>query len=69
MGRPRNKFRGLLLVPNLRLDKLVWFLYIDDVLFLWTHGKETLSLVLEDLNDFHPNIKFSHEVNKEAFTF
>ena len=69
MGRPRTKFRGLLLVPNLRLDTLVWFRYIDDVLFLWTHGKETLSLVLEDLNGFHPNIKFSHEVNKEAFIF
>ena len=32
---------------------LVWFRYIDDVFFIWTHGKETLSLFLEDLNNFH----------------
>ena len=48
---------------------LVWFRYIDDVFFIWTHGKETLSLFLEDLNNFDPNIKFSHEVNKESIHF
>ena len=48
---------------------LVWFRYIDDVFFIWTHGKETLSLFLEDLNNFHPNIKFPHEVNKESIYF
>ena len=42
---------------------LVWFRYIDDAFFIWTHGKETLSLFLEGLNNFHPNIKFSHEVS------
>ena len=42
---------------------LVWFRYIDGVFFIWIHGKETLSLFLEDLSNFHPNIKFSHEVN------
>ena len=46
---------------------LVWFRYIDDV-FIWTHGKETPSLFLEDLNNFHPNIKFCHEV-KESIHF
>ena len=48
---------------------LVWFRYIDDVFFIWTHGKETLSLFLEDLNNFHPNIKFSCEGNKESIHF
>ena len=48
---------------------LVWFCYIDDVFYIWTHGKEMLSLFLEDLNNFHPNIKFSHEVNKESIHF
>ena len=28
-----------------------------------------LSLFLEDLNNFHPNIKFTHEVNKESTDF
>ena len=48
---------------------LVWFRYIDDVFFIWTHGKERLSLFLEDLNNFYSNIKFSHEVNKETIHF
>ena len=48
---------------------LVWFCYIDDVFFIWTHGKERLSLFLEDLSKFHPNIKFPNVVNKESIHF
>ena len=48
---------------------LVWFCYLDDVFFIWTHGKETLSLFLEDFNNFHTNIIFSLEVNKESIHF
>ena len=48
---------------------LVWFRYINDFFFIWTHGKETLSLFLEDLNNFHPSIKFFHELNKESIHF
>ena len=48
---------------------LVWFRYIDDVFFISTHGKEKLCIFLEDLNNFHPNIKFSYEVNKENIYF
>ena len=33
--------------------------YIDDVLFIWTHGEEKLKFFL-----VHPNIKFTHESNK-----
>ena len=45
---------------------LVWFCYIDDVFFIWTRGQEKLSLFLEDLNNFYPNSKFFHQVNKES---
>ena len=48
---------------------LVWFRCIDDVFFIWTHGKGTLCLFLKDLNCFHRNIKFSHEVNKKSIQF
>ena len=48
---------------------LVWFCYIDNVSFIWIHGKEKLSPFLEDLNTFHPNIKFSNEVNKGSMHF
>ena len=48
---------------------LVWFRYIDDVFFIWTHGKEKLGEFLKDFNNYHPNIKFTHEFNKENITF
>ena len=89
MERSRNKFRGLPLVPDLRLHTyvylwtklrlnffkrksmslLVWYSYTVDVFFIQTHGKEKLGSFLEDLNKFYPNIKFSHEVNKESIHF
>ena len=33
---------------------LVWFRYIDDVFFIWTHGKEKLEEFLKDFNNYHP---------------
>ena len=40
------------------LTPFLWCRYIDDVVFIWTHGKEKLALFLNDLNNYHPNIKF-----------
>ena len=47
----------------------VWFHYNDGVSFTWTYGNEKLSSFLEDLNKFHPKIKFSHGLNKKTFIF
>ena len=56
--------------PELQVYKpLLWFLYIDDAFFIWTHGHEKLRLFLEDLNKCHLNIKFTHETNKEDIVF
>ena len=44
---------------------LVWFPYIDDVFFIWTNGQEKLEEFLKDFNNYHPNIKFTHEFYKE----
>ena len=35
--------------------------YIDDVLGIWTHGEDKLNKFFEDLNNFHPTIKFTME--------
>ena len=43
-------------------QQLVWFRYIDDIFFIWTHGQDKLEQFLVDLNKFHP-IKFTHEMN------
>ena len=48
---------------------VVWFRYIDGVLFIWTHGKEKLEEFLKDFNNYHPNIKLTHEFNKENIPF
>ena len=41
---------------------LVWFRYIDNVFFIWNPDK--LNLI-----NYHPNIKFNYESNKENITF
>ena len=46
-----------------------WYRYIEDLFFIWTHGEEILALFLNDLNHYHPNIKFTHESNKEHISF
>ena len=48
---------------------LVWFGYISNVFFAWAHGKEKLEKFLKIFNNYHPNIKFTHEFNKENIPF
>ena len=48
---------------------LVWFRYIDDVFFIWTHGPDKLVSFMTEFNNYHPNIKFTYESNKENITF
>ena len=35
---------------------LLWFRYIDDIFFIWTHGKEHLETFLQELNNFNPDL-------------
>ena len=48
---------------------LVRFRYINDVSFIWAHGKEKLEDFLKNFNNYHLNIKFAHEFNKENIPF
>ena len=52
-----------------QLQPLVWFRYIDDIFFIWTHGEEKLKIFLNSLNEFDPCIKFTYESNKESIAF
>ena len=45
----------------LKTQQLQPFRFIDDIFFMWTHGKEQLNLFLKDLNEFHPNLKFTYK--------
>ena len=42
--------------------------YIDDVLIIWPH-KENLNQFLTELNDHHPNLKFTHCVSESTVNF
>ena len=48
---------------------LVWFQYIEDFFFIWTHSKETLEEFLKNFNNYHPKIEIIHNFNKESITF
>ena len=51
---------------NLALDLVR---YIDDILFVWTASEKELDDFLERLNNFHPNLKFTHERSREEINF
>ena len=38
-------------------------------IYIWTHCKEKLEEFLKGFNNYHPNIKFTHEFNKENIPF
>ena len=46
------------------LKPLVWFRYIDDIFFIWTHGEENLKKFMDDFNSFNDDIKFTYEHDK-----
>ena len=43
------------------LKPLVWFRYIDDIFFIWNHGKDILKRFMNNFNSFHPNLKFTYD--------
>ena len=48
---------------------MIWWKYIDDIFFIWEHGEESLENFLNQLNSFHPTIKFTAEYSKETINF
>ena len=52
-----------------KLQPMVWFRYIDDIFFIWTHDEQELQQFLQEFNKTHPNLKFTHESSKEKISF
>ena len=48
---------------------LIWLRFIDDIFSIWTWGADALHDFLEDLNDFHPTLKFTAEFSDTAVHF
>jgi hypothetical protein len=42
-----------------------WYRYVDDTFVVWPHGKELYDF-LQHLNNIHPNIKFTMEVEQDG---
>ena len=53
------------------LDKwsLVWWRYIDDVFAIWIFGEGCLARFVDQLNGFHPTIKFTTKWSQESMSF
>ena len=47
-----------------KLKPMVWFRYINDIFFIWTHGEQELQRFLQELNKTHPNLTFTSKVQK-----
>ena len=43
--------------------------YIDDIFIVWTNSTKSLISFLQDLNSFHPNLRFSHEYSETSIDF
>ena len=43
--------------------------YTDDIFFIWTEGEDKLQWFLNRLNNFHPNLKVTHEKSKISVNF
>ena len=51
------------------MKPLVWFRYVDDVFFIWTHGQQKLDSFLEELNRCNSSIKFTYKSSKTSILF
>ena len=54
-----------------RLQALVWFRYIDDIIFIliFFHSENELSKFLENLNSFKSNLKFTDKISEDNINF
>ena len=52
-----------------KFQPLVWFRYIDDIFFIWTHGENSLKNFMKEFNNFNRNIKFTYEFSEASINF
>lgn len=67
-----NIFMGRLerqLLTSVSLKPSMWLRFIDDVDMHWCHGHSELQTFLDEVNSFHPTIKFTSVVTNDAHVF
>ena len=48
---------------------IVCWRYFDDIFFIWENGEEYLKEFINEINSFHPSIKFTADWSKEKINF
>ena len=56
-------------LKNELIHPWIWFKYFDDISFICTASESELDGFLEQLNNFHPNLKFTHKHSREKIIF
>ena len=51
------------------LQPLFWLTFIEDICFIWIHGKEELKNLMEKFNKFTPNLRFTYESREKSISF
>ena len=51
------------------LTPLMWWRYIDDIFFVWSHSREELNPFMNELNIYHSTIKFTYEASETHINF
>ena len=47
----------------------IWLRFIDDIFMIWNHSREELDIFTNNLNKFHPSIKFTKETSEFGLPF
>ena len=56
--------------PNTqKLQPTLWLRFLDDIFFIWDHSFDELKSFIKDINNFHPNIKFSSCISEYSVNF
>ena len=48
---------------------MVWFRYIVNIFFIWTHGEKKFEEFMVHFNAFNLNIQFTYESSRKSITF
>ena len=67
--RVKVKILKFKMLKSPEIKPQVWKRLIDDIFFIWTDTEENLDKFLEDLNKFHPSLRFTYEKSREKINF
>ncbi|KAK5649593.1 hypothetical protein RI129_000622 [Pyrocoelia pectoralis] len=52
-------------LSSINLKPKCWYRYVDDTFVVWPHGLDNLNKFLQHINNIHPNIQFTMEVESD----